>query len=362
MKKIIFTVTNDLTSDQRMHRICNTLANNGYEVLLVGRKLKTSIPLRTQIFNQKRLHLFFTKGKLFYIEYNFRLFFFLLFQKTDALCGIDLDTILPCYFISKIKNKKIVYDAHELFSEVPEVVRRKGILKFWKKIEKYSICRIKNCYTVSESVADYFEKHYERKFTVIRNMPAKNQTFLPSEKSKSFLLYQGALNEGRGLEQLIEAMKQLDFKLVIAGEGDLSQLLRISVQQNNLDAKIEFAGKKTAAELFEITNKSYIGINFLENTSLNYYYSLANKFFDYASAGIPQITMNFPEYKKMNSEYEVAILIDDLETETIVEAVNRLLEEKDIYLRLKENCLRAREEWNWQKEEAKLISFYENLK
>src|SRR5690349_15933931 len=104
MPRIIFTVINDLTYDQRMHRICNSLANDGYDVLLVGRKLKSSIPIRQEKYLQKRLGFVFTRGKLFYIEYNIRLFFFLLLKKFDIVCGIDLDTILPCYFISKIKN------------------------------------------------------------------------------------------------------------------------------------------------------------------------------------------------------------------------------------------------------------------
>src|ERR1043165_6168432 len=136
MPRIIFTVVNDLTYDQRMHRICNSLVNDGYDVLLIGRKLsrrgpfgKSSIPLQQEKFKQQRLNVFFSRGKLFYLEYNICLFFVLLFKRFDIVCGIDLDTILPCYFISKIKNKKCVYDAHELFPEVPEVIRRPSIQK-----------------------------------------------------------------------------------------------------------------------------------------------------------------------------------------------------------------------------------------
>src|SRR5271154_4051954 len=115
MHRIYFTVTNDLSYDQRMSRICNSLANAGYLVTLVGRKLPDSIPLAQKKYQQKRLHCFFNKGKLFYAEYNLRLFFYLFFKKMDAICCIDLDTILPALFISSIKNVKRVYDAHELF-------------------------------------------------------------------------------------------------------------------------------------------------------------------------------------------------------------------------------------------------------
>jgi len=366
--RIIFTVINDLTYDQRMHRICNSLSENGYDVLLVGRKLKSSIPLQQEKFRQRRMKLIFTKGKLFYLEYNIRLFFFLLFKKFDIVCGIDLDTILPCYFVSKIKNKKCAYDAHEIFSEVPEVVRRPSVQKFWKRVEKFSVSGIFNCYTVSESVAEYFFQRYGRKFDVIRNFPLNEPTPIPSKEGnlhpgqESLILYQGAINEGRGLEAMIEAMKDISAKFILAGDGDLTSVLMKRVNELQLNEKIIFTGKKQADELREITRKATLGINLLENKGLNYFYSLANKFFDYVQPGVPQITMNFPEYKNMNAEFEVALLIDDLKTETIVSAVNRLVQEKDFYFRLRENCLRARELWNWQKEEPKLLSFYRQLK
>jgi hypothetical protein len=90
LKKIFFTVTNDLTYDQRMHRICTSLAENGYAVTLVGRKLSSSLPLTEKKFRQKRIRCWYKKGKLFYLEYNLRLFTYLLFFKMDAICAIDL--------------------------------------------------------------------------------------------------------------------------------------------------------------------------------------------------------------------------------------------------------------------------------
>src|SRR5262245_33136170 len=117
MNRLIFIVTNDLAHDQRMERICTSLANVGYSVRLIGRKTKTSTALSQKPYEQKRIPVVFTKGKSFYIEYNFKLFFYLLFTKVDLLTAIDLDTILPAYFISKIKGAKRVYDAHELFTE-----------------------------------------------------------------------------------------------------------------------------------------------------------------------------------------------------------------------------------------------------
>ena len=108
--RIYFIVTNDLSYDQRMIRIATTLTQAGYTIKLVGRKLNNSIPILAQPFLQKRINCLFEKGKLFYAEYNIRVFFYLLFKKMDCICAIDLDTILPCYFISKIKKIARVYE------------------------------------------------------------------------------------------------------------------------------------------------------------------------------------------------------------------------------------------------------------
>lgn len=362
--RIIFTVVNDLTYDQRMHRICRSLARAGHEVLLVGRTRKSSLPLEEESFRQLRLRPFFTKGKLFYAEYNIRLFFFLLFQKFDIVCGIDLDTILPCYVVSRLKRKKCAYDAHELFPEVPEVIHRAVIKKTWSAIEKFSVRNIIHCYTVSDGLAEYFEKKYGRKFEVIRNVPVLNEaktTYVRQQDDELFILYQGALNEGRGLEHLIEAMERIPVRLKLAGEGDLSFSLRQIVKEKQLGAQVEFTGNKKPDELKLLTEQSFISVNLLENRGLSYYYSLANKFFDAVHAGIPQITMNFPEYQKLNAIYEVALLVDDLETNTLANAILKLLHDKDCYFRLRENSLAARLDWNWQKEEQKLLSFYRQL-
>src|SRR6476620_6471580 len=103
MFDIILVVTNELSYDQRMSRICTSLALAGYRVLLIGRNTKRSIPLAPQPFQQKRLNLLFSRGKLFYLEFNIRLGVYLALKKSRVLCAIDLDTILPCYFISRIK-------------------------------------------------------------------------------------------------------------------------------------------------------------------------------------------------------------------------------------------------------------------
>src|SRR4030095_16500552 len=143
---------------------------------LLGRKTKSSFPLQHKPYQQQRIRVLFTKGKSFYIEYNFKVFFYLLFKKAQLLTAIDLDTILPVYFISRIKKIKRVYDAHELFTEMKEVISRPLIHKLWKRVERFAVPRFPNGYTVSDSIRDEFHRQYGVNYVTIRNVPVLEGT------------------------------------------------------------------------------------------------------------------------------------------------------------------------------------------
>jgi glycosyltransferase involved in cell wall biosynthesis len=360
MKRIFFTVTNDLTYDQRMIRICNSLANEGHRVTLVGRRLNSSVPLVNQPFAQKRLPCFFTRGKAFYIEFNLRLFFFLLFQKIECICAVDLDTIMPCYGISILKKIPRVYDAHELFCEMKEIVTRAAIYSIWKKVEKFSVPKFHHGYTVNGLIAEEFKKMYRVNYAVIRNFPVLEPLVLPEKKEK-YILYQGAVNHGRSFETLIPAMAHVDCQLMIFGDGNFMEEAKELVKKSNLTQKVLFKGKLPPAELKKITRNAWIGLTLFENNGMSNYLSLANRFSDYIHAGVPQLCVNYPLYSDLNNQYHIAVLLDDLDPANIAKSLNALLKNESLYREMQQNCLLAREKLNWQKEESELISFYKNI-
>ncbi len=383
--KIFFTVTNDLNGDRRMIRICTSLESVGYDVTLIGRKLRNSTALIQQPFRQQRMYLFFTKGKLFYIEYNIHLFFKLFFSSFDIICGIDLDSILPCYFAARLKGKKkLVYDAHELFTDTPEVYKRKTIRKIWLMVEKFIIPKTDLRYTVSQSIADEFENRYGFKFELIRNLPSidnkrwtiddgntKNIDFLKSkiQNPKSKIVYLGNLNEGRGVEIAIEALKFLndDVHLWIIGDGNLRPVLEAQVgisrdlSGHQLSERVKFFGFIPPNQLPVILSQAKIGLHVLESKGLSYEYSLANKFFDYIQAGLPSVFTNLKEHKQLNDTYNIGIMIENADAKETADAVNLLLNDKKLYQTLHENCLKAATILCWENEEKELVRLYEQL-
>lgn len=380
MKRIYFTVTNDLSFDRRMIRICSSLAMHGYAVTLIGRKSGQSVSLPEQNYRQRRIPCFFTKGKLFYLEYNIKLLVYLLFKRKAILCAIDLDTILPVLLISALKGSRRVYDAHELFTEMKEVITRPAIYRVWSWVERTAVPRFKYGYTVSRSIAGEFNRRYGVSYGVIANIPPLGAPAAPHDPpavtkviygagldeisppgAPRILLYQGAVNEARGLEYLIPAMASLQAVLWICGDGNFMQQSRQLVKKHGLEHKVIFKGMLLPEELRRITPAAYMGINLIEPPGLNQVYSLANKYFDYIHAAVPQLTMNFPEYAAINEQFEVALLLDALTIEGIVEKINFLLDEDVLYEQMRQNCLKAREIYKWEKEEMKLLELYKQI-
>lgn len=370
-----------------MQRICASLAQAGYAVTLVGWQRAASVALGPQLYTQHRLRGWFQGGKLFYLEYNLRLLWYLLRQRADGWACADLDAALPTWARARLGGQPFAYDAHELFTEVPEVVGRPRVQRFWQWVENFIVPRAQLCYTVGPALARLFaQRQPGSTFAVVRNVPVSNEQLAISNEQllidnkqvtsnnelPATLLYQGALNVGRGLAQLLDALPLVPARLVICGEGDCSVALRARAQRLGLLAaapaypagQAEFRGYVLPAALRQLTAQATVGIMLLENTGLSYYYSLANKFFDYVQAGIPQLCIDFPEYRALNAQHEVAVLVPDLAPATLAAALARLLpggQPGAYYQRLAANCRRARVEWSWQQEEKTLIGLYQDL-
>ena len=365
-KKIICTTTNDLNLDRRMKRICTTLHESGADVLLTGVERKASEELPQRPYKQKRFHLFFQKGAIFYAELNIRLFFFLLQKKFDIVNANDTDTVMAGFLAALIKRKNIIFDAHEYFTGVPEL-NRKPLRKFiWKAIERITLPNIRYNYTVSESVKKLYEAKFRQKYEVIRNLP-DGQDFENMDITRYhvtiWIAYVGALNKGRGLENAIEAMKLLpkNFRLSLIGGGDLEKMLRKKVSESGLENRVEITGWVIPELIPQYIGKIHIGLNLLDSNSQSYLASLANKVFDFIHAGIPCMTMKFPEYEKLNEEHNCFILLDDIEPATIAAEIQDIINDEKKYNLLAENSLKAAEKLNWEMEKQKLLEIYSKL-
>lgn len=361
--RIIFTVTNHLHTDQRMQRICHSLQDAGFNVLLIGRRQSGEPATIDLPFANHRICCRFQRGKLFYIEYNLKLLLLLLSRPADVICSIDLDTLLPGVIASKLKGSKLGYDAHEYFTEMEEIVTRPIIHRLWKWVARFCIPQAQFGYTISEGYANLFSEQYGVAMKVIRNVPLTRAISpnVASEQS-NIIIYQGALNVGRGIEQAMEAMGQIpDMRLHIYGEGPERERLEALRAQISWKDRIQFFGAVLPDQLKEITPKAFVGLTLFSATGIHHRLSLANRFFDYLHAEIPQLAMDFQEYQEVNAQHEIAVLLKDLDSECIVNGIQQLRKDRELYHKMKANTKALKSDLCWELESKKLIEIYRGI-
>ncbi len=365
-KRIIISVINDLITDQRVNKVARTLTEEGYDVLLVGRKLKSSLPVNHRIYKTKRFRLIFNRSALFYAFYNIRLFFYFLFVKADIFLANDVDVLPANFFAARIRKKPLVFDSHELFSEVPELTNRKKVKAVWQKIEDYFIPKLENCYTVCQSIADFYQKKYNVKFEVVRNIPfAKQEISTPKTPvalpDGKIILYQGTVNIGRGLELIIEAMQDVEANLVVIGGGDVKEKLEQQAKKVNSRNNIIFLGRVPFEQLGYYTKMADVGISIEENLGLNYYYALPNKLFDYINAKIPVLVSDFPEMRRIIEDYGIGKILKERTPKYLAAVLIEMIGDEEQIKGWKMNLEKAKQELTWENEKEKLISVFNKL-
>ena len=359
-KRVIVSVTNDIYTDQRVRKVCEFLVEKNYDVTLVGRKLKNSKDLPQTAYRTKRFPLWFTKGALFYANYNFRLFFFLLFHKADVLLSNDLDTLYANHWARKFKkNCRLIYDSHEYYIGVPELVSRPKVQKFWRSLERRTLPKADVMYTVNESIADIYRQEYNREVKVVRNISdfkgindQKSREELNLPTNKHIVIIQGAgINIDRGAEEVMAAVQRMDDTILIfVGDGDVVPLLKEKVLNENLGEKILFFGKQPYDNLMNYTQVSDVGISMDKDTNVNYRFSLPNKIFDYIHAGIPVLVSDLKEIKYIVETYNVGLVCPSHDPKEIAEYLTKILTDKALNATFRSNTKKASQELTWAKE------------
>ena len=328
-----------------------------YSISWLSRKYKiNSDP--PAFLHHHSLNTFFKRSIFFYAELNCRIFIKLLSLDFDIISSVDIDTLPACYLASKVKSRKIIFDAHEIFHEVPELKGKRLRRFIWKNLSFLLFNRIKHKYTVNLSLKDRFKKDFNADFEVIRNMPSLQSIDKIPQLANKRLVYLGVINQGRGVELAIKALPKLEgYTLDIIGQGDLYEDMQLLCAKLNLQDRVNFHGYVAPDKIFQLLSQMSIALNVLDPSSDNYKYSLANKFFDYIHAGLPSINMRFIEYENINDSFQLSQLIDNYSVEDLINAIHTI-SDPYLYNSLQDNCLKARNILNWDKESEKLKEIY----
>jgi len=288
----------------------------------------------------------------------------LLFAEVDLIFANDLDTLPAAFLAAKLRNKRLIYDTHEYYTETPELVHRPITQAIWRTIENFIFPRLTDIITVNESIAKLYGDKFNKKIHVCRNIPLSinpkcqiKKEDLGISTDKKIILYQGSLNVGRGLEWILEAMPLIENAiLLIIGEGDIRHKLEQLTKKLGVEGKVIFAGKVDCKNLTEYTRLADIGLCLLEKKGLSYYYSLPNRVFDYINAGVPILATDFPEITKIVETHKTGMLINHYEPEYLTKVITEML---TVPLNT-DHFKTVAKELCWEEEEKVLVSVINN--
>lgn len=285
----------------------------------------------------------------------------------DIYHSNDLNTLFQGYISSKWrwKPKVLIYDSHEV-----QTSRTGYTSPIYGVMERFLIGKIDSMIVENDTRAKYNEELYGFYPHVVHNYPFQSKgeekvdlhSILNIPRNEKILLYQGGIQTGRGLDKLIKAVPMFtEGVLVLIGDGRIKTDLQKMVKEMNLEEKVKFHPKVPLEDLPAFTRNGYIGFQVLNNVCFNHYSASSNKLFEYMMAGIPVVSCDFPEIKKVVESENTGICVNSHEPDQIAEAVNKLLREPELYKVLRSNSLKASEKYNWEKEKGHFLKCYESV-
>lgn len=348
--RVAVLVSNDLTYDQRVSKICNSLQHKNWEVRLIGVLKSESTPLE-RTYSTKRLNVFFSKGPLFYFMLNVRMFFYLLFHKTEIIWANDLDVLWPAVLMKRLRGTKVIYDSHEYFTEAEGLAGRERIKAIWTRIEKRCVPHVDLFITVNESIASIYREKYNREVCVQRNMPVLVEDDSVNEdlfEVKTVVLQGSYIDPDRGGMELVEAFQFLEgIQLLIVGAGRDLENMKTRIVELHLEEKVKVLPRMTYLELKKLTQRIHLGVSLDKPLHLNYTLSLPNKLFDYIHAGVPVLVSNLIEPARIVNEFQVGEIVEDVTPKSIAKGIEKILNSPS-YESYRDATKKAKSALHWQ--------------
>ncbi len=377
--RVVMVVLNPFVHDARVLREAKTLVNAGYELTVIalhGKGLKKNESKNG--INVVRIFLHTKKWSrhpavqiIKYFEFLIKCVIKIIWIHPHILHCHDLNALPAGGFLKLISlgRIKLIYDSHELWSNPSQSSR---LLSIGGYFEKYLIKLVDSVVMTSDGHAELLQKNFScKKPLVVRNLPEKPSSTYPKNgfegltipKDSRIIVYVGAISPGRGITHLLHAMVKLDpdVILVLLGVGNFKDEISKLVTKLKLNGRVKILPTVEPDKVIYAISAADIGIAPFENTSLNYYYVMPNKVFEYLLAGLPIAVSNFPVMSKLVIEHEVGVVFNPEDPEDIAASIKRILNDMELFKKLKRNVKVFSVNNHWEVEVVKLLNLYSSL-
>jgi len=370
MKKVVIGFLGNMYFDTRTFNLFHSLESKGHDVQFVGYDWLTEDFKTIKTKNISITKLSKSKASLFFYLAFFISQLDLLFKtKADIYFASDFFSLPACVIAAKRRRAKIFYDSREVYTELPFHNNRPLLKKLFKLVEGFFIKRVENIFTTGEMDSQYIEKLYSLKEThLLRNLPQTRTGIAPIDFFSKYnipndgviVLYQGIVVQGRGIDTYFKALQKMEnLYLIILGGGEHLEFYKSISVEMKISNRVIFAGKISQDEILNYTSGAFAGLSIIDNISMNNYYALPNKLFEYVMSGLPVIVNDLPQMKKVVEEFEIGEVITNVTEDELISVLKNWIENKNIYETKKANCKKASLMLNWENEFNKIYHLFE---
>jgi glycosyltransferase involved in cell wall biosynthesis len=370
LNKICMLVSSNVIDDPRVRKAAIIASENSFVVIAIGRheRKRETDYLKIKSYTIDSIKVY--KKKEVLLSKLWERFYFSLvmlkkcyYHKPNIIHANDLDTLPIAYLASLLTKSKLVFDAHEIYTENGMVIKYPFLQKILKLIEKFLISKCNWFICVSYSAAKkYSEMYMIKEPLVITNCPFKYKEEILSKNEIFEVLSHGIFVPDRGYEELLKSQKYLDEKKIrikLRGKGDYKSKLEEIAVAERIPYKV-FENPVHVSEVVRAATKSHIGVVLTKPISINYSLTISNKIFEYINAGLPVIMSDLPEHRILNEKYNFGIIVSEVTPMAISKEILNLFNDQKLYNNLKSNAIEASNILNWEIESKKLLDVYAN--
>lgn len=365
MSRISIGFLGNLYYDTRSYNLFRSLKEKGHAVFFHGFDWETD-----DFQNIKESEIQVTKlykrrfSLLFYIEFAVRLTVQLIRRRSDVYIASDFYALPFCAMAARLWKAELIYDSREIYTELPAFYNKLFFKELVRLMEGISLKRVKCILTTGEMDSRHLEKIYGiKKTALLRNLPLKQairrnydlSTHFPESGTGKFMIYQGIVVPGRGIETAIQMLRKLPgYRLVLLGDGPFRKEYEKTAETCRVRNRVWFAGKVRQQELLQITASADIGLCLIENLCVNNFYALPNKLFEYVMAGLPVLSTDMPQMKAVVEQYQIGAVVPENDVDAAVAVLQDWDRHPAEFKFLQKNCLTASRELNWGTEFEKV--------
>jgi glycosyltransferase involved in cell wall biosynthesis len=289
-------------------------------------------------------------------------------SRPDVVHAHDVNTLPTAWAAARRAGARLVYDAHEISTDREGYRELRGPIAW---AESRLMPRAAATITTTLMRAKFFARAYGvPRPLVLQNRPRFAEPApgrlirdrLGLADGLPIVLYQGGLQPGRGLEDLVAALPELPpCHLVLIGGGRLREGLGAMAAERGLGGRVHFLPTVPLAGLLAWTASADIGVQPIRNTCLNHLSTDSNKLFEYAMAGLPVVASDFPEIRRVVRAHDIGLLFDPEAPGALAAALGRLVADAGLRARLAANARAAARALSWEAQEGELVRLYERV-